>query len=72
MLNTYSLTELKQSSVGVDYSTHDTVSQNYVVMPGDSLWEISRKFRTTVRSICNMNGINENTVLKVGMKLKIN
>ena len=46
-------------------------TSNYTVMPGDSLWVISRKFGTTVDAITNANGISKNSVLKVGQKLFI-
>jgi LysM repeat protein len=44
---------------------------NYTVRPGDSLWVISRRFGSTVKSITDANGISKTSVLKVGQKLYI-
>lgn len=43
----------------------------YTVVAGDSLWSISRKYKTTVSSICELNGIKENAILKIGKILYI-
>jgi len=31
----------------------------YFVKPGDSLWKIAKKFRTTVENIAGVNGIEK-------------
>lgn len=38
----------------------------YKVVSGDSLWSISRRYGTTVKAICELNGINENDILRIG------
>ncbi|MBE6335462.1 MAG: LysM peptidoglycan-binding domain-containing protein [Lentimicrobiaceae bacterium] len=44
----------------------------YTVKSGDSLWTIAKKFDgVTVEQIMQLNGLNKNTILKVGQKLKI-
>ena len=43
----------------------------YTVVAGDSLWSISRRYKTTVNAICELNGIKENAVLKIGKTLYI-
>ena len=43
----------------------------YKVEAGDSLWSISRKYKTTVKAICELNDINENAILKIGKILYI-
>lgn len=43
----------------------------YKVVSGDSLWAISRRYGTTVKAICELNGINENDILKIGKILYI-
>lgn len=43
----------------------------YTVVAGDSLWSISRKYKTTVDAICELNGIKENAILKIGKILYI-
>ncbi len=43
----------------------------YTVVAGDSLWSISRKYKTSVSAICELNGIKENAILKIGKILYI-
>lgn len=43
----------------------------YTVVAGDSLWSISRKYGVTVQQICELNGIQENTILRIGKNLYI-
>lgn len=43
----------------------------YTVVKGDSLWGISRKFGVSVKSLCEINDIQENAILKIGKTLYI-
>lgn len=43
----------------------------YKVVAGDSLWSISRRFGVTVNSICEINDIKENAILRIGKILYI-
>ncbi|MBN1822569.1 MAG: peptidoglycan DD-metalloendopeptidase family protein [Prolixibacteraceae bacterium] len=43
----------------------------YIVKGGDSLWLISRKFRTSVQSLCEINHITPQSILRIGMILKL-
>lgn len=43
----------------------------YTVVSGDSLWSISRKFKVSIQSICDLNNIKENDILKIGKILYI-
>ena len=43
----------------------------YTVVKGDSLWAISRKFGVSVTSLCEINDISENAILKIGKILYI-
>ena len=47
------------------------ISRSYVVRKGDSLWSISRKFGTTVRALAEINGLDPNGTLRVGVSLRI-
>ncbi len=47
------------------------ISRSYVVRKGDSLWSIARKFGTTVRALAEMNGLDPNGTLRVGLSLRI-
>jgi len=53
------------------YSYEGTSPHSYIVTAGDSLWKISRKFKTSVKTLCLLNELNENSVLNVGMVLKL-
>jgi hypothetical protein len=68
----YNLTEFYHKLQPAGYSVNEPAPQHYNVKTGDSLWKISRRFRTSVKALCLLNGLNENAVLQVGMKLKIN
>ena len=41
------------------------------VKPGDNLWNIAKRNKTTVARLCKLNGISRKTVLKPGQKLKV-
>lgn len=43
----------------------------YFVKPGDSLWEIAKKFKSTISDIVRMNGIKDENMINVGEKLYI-
>ncbi len=43
----------------------------YTVKSGDTLYAIARKNGTTVKHICQLNGIKETTVLQVGKRLRV-
>ncbi len=67
----YNLTELNRDQKITGYSVNESVPEKYIVRSGDSLWNISRRYRTTVNSLCMLNGLKENSVLQPGMVLKI-
>lgn len=68
---TYNLTDLHKELNTTGYSLNEPLPQNYIVRSGDSLWKISRRFRTSVNTLCMLNGLSENSVLQVGTVLKI-
>lgn len=43
----------------------------YVVMPGDTLWKIAKRFRSTVEDIATLNGIEDENKIEVGQKIYI-
>jgi len=38
---------------------------------GDSLWGLSRKYHTSVRTLCRLNGITPKTTLRVGRTIRV-
>ncbi len=43
----------------------------YTVRRGDTLYRIAKRNGTTVKKICQLNGISENSKLRVGQKLRV-
>ena len=43
----------------------------YFVKPGDTLWKIAKKFRSTVEDIARVNGIEDENRIYVGQQLYI-
>ena len=60
--------ELLIPSEVIDDITDDVVDNIYVVQKGDSLYSISRKYKTTVQELIDLNNLDNNT-LKIGQKL---
>lgn len=45
--------------------------QYHKVKQGDTLGKIAKRYNTTVKRICQLNGIKENTTLKIGRNLRV-
>jgi murein DD-endopeptidase MepM/ murein hydrolase activator NlpD len=43
----------------------------HTIKSGDTLYALSRKYGTTVKQICALNGIKSNKVLKLGNKIRV-
>ena len=43
----------------------------HTIRQGDTLGALARKYHTTVRTLCNLNGIKETTILRLGKKLRV-
>ena len=43
----------------------------YIVKKGDTLWEIAKKYNTTIDEIVRVNGIEDPDVINVGQKIFI-
>lgn len=46
-------------------------AQYHTVSSGDTLWAISRRYGVSIKYLCNLNGISENSTLRVGQKLRV-
>ncbi len=42
----------------------------YKVKSGDTLYGIARRYQTSVKTICRLNGISENSVIRIGQSLR--
>ena len=44
----------------------------HVVRKGDTLYSIARRYGTSVRMLCEINKFEENSILRIGQKIKLN
>ncbi|MBO4875876.1 MAG: peptidoglycan DD-metalloendopeptidase family protein [Bacteroidales bacterium] len=54
-----------------DYMKFVDNSQYHIVKSGDTLYAIARKYKVSVKQICDLNGIKESSILSVGKRLKL-
>lgn len=52
-------------------TTTSSGAKYYTIRSGDSLSAIARRNGTTVRALCQLNGIKETTILQIGKRLRI-
>ena len=65
--------------LGMKKSAEDAIAKlipidfpfKYTVEKGDSLWSISRKYKVSIQSICDLTDIRENDILRIGKILYI-
>lgn len=51
---------------------HQSIDPNYhVVQEGETLYSIANEYKTSVKTLCNLNNINANTVIHICQMLKI-
>ena len=43
----------------------------HTIRQGDTLGALARKYRTSVKTLCRLNGIKETTTLRLGKKLRV-
>ena len=46
-------------------------SQYHTVKSGDTLYGIALKYKSTVKKLCSLNGINEKSILSIGQKIRV-
>ena len=51
------------------YTGNGPVGKTYTVVEGDTLWEISQRFGTTIDELCRLNNITNAGVIYVGQIL---
>ena len=61
----------KSSASASSGSSASTGTATYTVRSGDTLSKIAKRHGTTVRRLCQLNGIKETSTLRVGQKLKV-
>ncbi len=56
---------------GVSGNNGNSGASTYTVKSGDTLYSIAKRNGTTVKKLCQLNGIRENSKLRIGQKLKL-
>ena len=56
---------------GLTVSVYDESLDVYVVQNGDTLWELARRFDTTINELCKLNKISKDSILRIGMELEV-
>lgn len=49
----------------------NTGYDHYIIKKGDTLSSIARRHHTSVKKLCDLNGITETTILQIGRKLRV-
>lgn len=65
------LAELQKELKPRGYSVNQPVSQKYIVRSGDSLYKISKRTKTTIKSLCMLNDLKETSILQIGQVLNV-
>ena len=58
-------------AVGNAKATSTSSAEYHTIVSGDTLGALARKYKTTVKRLCELNGITETTILKLGKKLRV-
>jgi len=66
-----SLTALHKKLKPKGYSSNLPVPEYYKVRSGDTLSAISRRYKTTINTICQLNNLSESSILQIGQPLKM-
>lgn len=62
---------LEAPSAASTTSHSSSGKEYYTIKSGDTLSGIAKKKHTTVKKLCQLNGIKETTILKVGRKIRV-
>ena len=52
-------------------ATTTSAAGKHTVLAGDTVWDLARKYNTTVASIIKSNGLNSNATIRVGQSLTV-
>ena len=63
---------LMLSSDNFSYLKELRARKYHIIRRGDSLWKIARRYGTTIRHLCRLNGIRPSTTLRIGNRIRYN
>lgn len=64
--------EAKEKAASASSSSNTpSTAQYHTIVNGDMLGALAIKYKTTVKRICELNNIQENTILKLGRKIRV-
>ncbi|MEE1167799.1 MAG: LysM peptidoglycan-binding domain-containing protein [Alistipes sp.] len=61
----------KSSQKSSNTANSSSSAQYHTITDGDTLGHLAVKYKTTVKRICELNGITDTTILKLGKKLRV-
>ena len=69
-------TEEKEYVKDISENEEEKISKNasiiiYIVQPGDTMWDLAKKYRTSIADICKVNSLESDGEIKEGEKLII-
>lgn len=70
-LNTQTFDYVKAAAKNIAASKGSKGKGVHVVRSGDTLSAIARKYKTTVKALCQKNGIKPSSTLRLGQKIKV-
>ena len=52
-------------------SVNEVSMDTYTIQSGDTLWDLAKRFDTTVAELCELNGLNKDSVLQIGREIDV-
>jgi LysM repeat protein len=52
-------------------SVNEVSMDTYMIQSGDTLWDLAKRFDTTVAELCELNGLNKDSVLQIGRVIDV-
>jgi len=53
-------------------ATPEPKATRHIVQKGDTLYSIAKRYGTSVKALCKLNKLKENSVLSIGQRIKLN
>ena len=69
--NSQKATSQSESLASNDESTTTGNTQYHTIRKGDTLGKIAKNYHTSVSTLCRLNGISANSILRIGKRLRV-